>query len=150
MGKKNNEKRKGLPPPILLTAVVCDTAIIDALTNKVSIIGIFENLAASKYPVRHPAMTFVCQLTNGRGKMPIEVRIVDVENDEEILFKRNFEVAFTDVRKVENIIFGIRNFMFPHPGEFRLQVVGADDLLGERRIICRKISIPAGGAKNEK
>ena len=86
MGKLENDDSGEVPPPILLTAVVCDAAIIDALTGKTSIIGIFGNINSVRYPVRFSRITFFCQLTNGRGKMAISVRVVDVDSDEKILF----------------------------------------------------------------
>ena len=40
-------KQKTIPPPLLLSAIVCDMVIVDVVTRKPSVIGIFENISAT-------------------------------------------------------------------------------------------------------
>ena len=137
-----------LPPPLLLSVILCDQVIIDSITGKTSIIGAFENISAPQYPARHSRLVFFCQLTNGRGKTKITVRLVDVEKDDELIFEQTGEPEFKDVRQVVNLTFDISGIVFPHPGEYRFQIYAGTEFRGERRIICRQIKLPLGPNNN--
>jgi len=141
------EELKKLPPPILLSVIICDMVIIDRITDKPSIIGAFEAISAPKYPARHPRLAFFCQLTNGHGKVIITVKLVDVQQEDKILFEGSTEQELKDVRQVANLTFEIGGMVFPHPGEYRFQIYAGTEFLGERRIVCRQIELPTGEKK---
>jgi hypothetical protein len=143
------EETQKLPPPVVLSVIICDLIIIDRITNKASIIGAFETISAQKYPARHPRLAFFCQLTNGHGKARITVRLVDVQKEDTTLFEGAIEQEFKDVRQVANLTFDIGGIVFPHPGEYRFQIYAGTEFLGERRIVCRQIKLPTGGKNNE-
>ena len=134
-------KKKKLPPPVLLSAIVCDQVIIDARTNKASVTGIFENISAPKYPARHPRLAFFFELTNGRGKTVLTIRLVDVQQEDKTLWECTVEQVLKDVRQVVNSTFDISGIQFPHPGEYRFQIYVGKDLLGERRIVCAEVEV---------
>lgn len=137
----SGEMKKKMPPPVLLSAVVCDQVIIDARTNKASVIGIFENISAPKYPARHPRLAFFFELTNGRGKIELTIKLVDVHNEDKMLWECTVQQELKDVRQVLNSTFDISGIQFPHPGEYRFQIYAGTDLLGERRIICTEVKL---------
>ena len=143
------EEIQKLPPPILLSVIICDLVIIDRITNKASVIGAFETISAPKYPARHPRLALFCQLTNSHGKTRITVRLVDVQEEDKTLFEGSVEHEFIDVRQVANLTFDIGGIVFPHPGEYRLQLYSGTEFLGERRVICRKIKLTKGDKSNE-
>lgn len=145
----SEEEIQKLPPPVLLSVIICDTVIIDRITDKPSIIGAFETISAPKYPARHPRLALFCQLTNGHGKVKITVRLVDVQEEDKTLFEATVEHKFRDVREVANLTFDIGWIVFPHSGEYRIQVYAGTEFLGERRVICRQIELPTGGKSNE-
>lgn len=143
MGKEAEKKKKGgLPPPMLLSLLVCDCAIIDVRTKKPSIIGVFETVGAVKFPATHPKLTVFFQMTNGRGVVPLTVRVVNVDADEDVIFECTLPYKFADVRKVENFILDIAGITFPSEGEYRFQVLAGDDTLGECRVIVRRVEPP--------
>lgn len=138
-----------LPPPVLLSVIICDLVIIDRITEKPSIIGAFETISAPKYPARHPKLTFFCQLTNGHGKVEVTVKLVHVQDEDKTLFEGTVEQEFKDVRQVANLTFDIGGIVFPEPGEYRFQIYAGTEFLGERRIVCRPIELPGGGKQND-
>lgn len=143
------EELQKLPPPVLLSVIICDLVIIDRITDKPSIIGAFETISAPKYPARHPRLAFFCQLTNGHGKAGITVKLVDVQEEDKTLFEGTIEQEFKDVRQVANLTLDIGGMVFPHPGEYRFQIYAGTEFLGERRIVCRQIKLPTGRKDNE-
>lgn len=145
----SGQKKKNVPPPVLLSAVVCDQVIIDARTNKASIIGIFENISAPKYPARHPRLAFFFELTNGRGKTELTIKLVDVQNEDKMLWECTVREELKDIRQVVNSTFDIGGITFPHPGEYRFQIYAGTTLLGERRIICTELALPEDKADED-
>lgn len=143
------EEPQKLPPPVLLSVIICDLVIIDRITDKPSIIGAFETISAPRYPARHPRLALFCQLTNGHGRAKVAVRLVDVQKEDKALFEGVVEQEFRDVRQVANLTFDIGGIVFPHSGEYRLQVYAGTEFLGERRITCRQIELPAGDRSND-
>jgi len=142
------QAKNQVPPPILIAAIICDWVIIDALTQKPSIIGAFEVISAQSYPARHGRLAFFCQLTNGHGKTPVTVKLVDVQKEDQSLFEQTIECEFKDVRAVGNLTFDINGIVFPHSGEYRFQIFAGTNFLGERRIICGEIKMNSGGNIN--
>ena len=50
--------------PDVLSLLVCDQILIDRLTGKTSLIGMFSTIGAPRYPVRHPHLCIFASLTD--------------------------------------------------------------------------------------
>jgi hypothetical protein len=102
----------------MLSAIICDRVIFDKITGMPSLINIIQTVNAPAYPIRN-VLVFFCELTNGHG-----------------------DVEFTDVQQIVTLAVGLHGVVFPEPGEYRFQLFTEGELLGERRVICRKIPMP--------
>jgi len=140
-------RNKELPPPVLLSALVCDRVIFDRVTGMPSIIGVLQTISAIKYPARHSRLAFFCELTNSHGNQNITVKLVDLQENDQVVLEQTVEAQFADVRQVVGLGFGFEGIVFPHPGEYRLQIYAGTALLGERRIICRQVKPERGDEK---
>lgn len=129
-------------PPILLSAITCDRVIFDRISGMPSIINIVQMVNASQYPVRNNQLVFFCELTNGHGRTALEIRLINVENEDDILFSQTKEVVFKDVRHVLTLALNMQGIIFPEAGEYRFQLFANGRLLGERRIVCREVEFP--------
>jgi hypothetical protein len=145
----SEEEQSRMPPPLLLSAIVCDRVILDRLTGMPSIIGVLQTISAVKYPARHARLAFFCELTNGHGKAKITTKLVDVQQEDQALLEQTVQGEFVDVKQVVALQFGFEGIVFPHPGEYRFQIYAGANLLGERRIICREMQLQRGGQSNE-
>lgn len=139
-------------PPILLSMIICEKAIFDKFTGMPSIINVIQNINAPKYPVRYPSLVFFCELTNGHGKTNTTIKLVKEQGaegqEEKVIFEQKGVAEFKDVKQVVSIALNLQGMVLPDEGEYRFQIFAEDYLLGERRIICRKIELPAqGGGK---
>jgi hypothetical protein len=128
-------------PPVLLSAIVCDRVIFDRITGMPSLINILQTLNSPKFPVRTEQLVFFCELTNGHGRTNTKVRLVDVSNDEKPIFEKVGAVEFKDVKHVLSLAVALQGVVFPNPGEYRFQLFAGEELLGERRIICRQVKL---------
>ena len=101
------ENVQDVPPPVLLAALICDTVILDAMTGKATVVGIFDVINAPMYPVRHDRLFVFCQLTNGRGRVAIRTTLIDLEDDEKVICENTVPAEFGDVRQCHFCIRGI-------------------------------------------
>lgn len=129
-------------PPILLSAIICDRVIFDKITGMPSLINILQTFNAPKYPLRCGSFVFFCEMTNGHGKTNTKIRLVDAQKDEKIIFEQAGAVQFENVRQILTLAINLRGITFEAPGEYRLQLLSEDTLLGERKIICRELQPP--------
>jgi len=137
-------------PPILLSAIICERVIFDKITGMPSIINIIQNINAPKYPVRYPSLVFFCELTNGHGKTKMAIRLVEEQvaepqEEERVIFEQKGTAEFKDVKQVVSLALNLQGIVLPREGEYRFQLFAEDYLLGERRIICRKVTLPSRG-----
>ena len=79
--------------PILLSSIVCDRVIFDRISGMPSIINIIQAINAPKYPVRHDQLIFFCEMTNGHGVTPLKIRLVDIDNQDKVIFEQGQPVA---------------------------------------------------------
>jgi len=127
--------------PILLSAITCNRVLLDKVSGMPSVIDIVQAVNALSYPARCPQIVFFCELTNGHGKTAARVRLIDAQ-EEKVIFEKDGTVAFEDVRQIVTLAMDLHGVVFPHPGEYRFQLFTGGDLLGERRIVCRKVFPP--------
>jgi len=66
--------------PVLIAALVCDTAVTDPSTGKNNLIGIFDKVHVGTFPTKRPMSVYI-KLTNAEGYYKIEVRYVELESD---------------------------------------------------------------------
>ena len=128
--------------PILLSAITCNRVIFDKVSGMPSVIDIVQMINAPRYPARHPQIVFFCELTNGHGTTNTQVRLVDDQDEEKIVFERGGTVRFENVKQTVTLAVNLQGIVFPRPGEYRFQLFAGGSLLGERRITCRKIDLP--------
>ena len=133
--------------PILLSAIICDRVIFDRISGMPSIINIVQTINAPKYPVRHDQLIFFCELTNGHGNTRLKIRLVDLENQDKVIFEQAQPVDFKDVRQIVTVAINLMGIVFQHTGEYRFQLFANDNLLGERSVFCRQVTLPHPGAR---
>jgi hypothetical protein len=128
--------------PMLLSSIICDRVIFDRITGMPSLINIIQNVNSPKFPVRHDSLIFFCELTDGHGTTDTSVSLVDVQNNEKIMFQQHGKVEFKDVKQVVSLAVNLQGVVFEKPGEYRFQIFANQQLLGERRIVCRQVQMP--------
>jgi hypothetical protein len=128
------------PPPYALSIVLCDLLYKDSASGKTSMLGTFSQINARSFPARHPLMYLHVELTDGRGKVRLRLRLVNAEEDLPPLFEGEAEIELTDPRTVAEIGFQLQNVVFPGQGEYRFQLYGNGDLIVERRLLVCQAS----------
>jgi hypothetical protein len=128
-----------LPPPIALAMIICDAIWIDPSTGKPTLLGMFSSIAAKTFPATHPLLaTHVC-LTDGEGVIPIKIRLIDADEENDPLFELEAELEFPDRRAIIDMNAHMKDIAFPAPGEYRLQLFARNQFVIERRLVVKNI-----------
>ncbi len=125
--------------PDVLSLLVCDQILIDRLTGKTSLIGMFSTIGAPQYPVRHPQLCVFASLTDGRGPTPLELTIVDSEDARPPIVSGTATVEFKDPRAVACLNLHFNGLVFPEPGGYRVQLKCHGELLREARLYLSRV-----------
>jgi hypothetical protein len=132
-----------IPPPSVLSFIVCDSAMQDATTRKNSLFGIFSDLFTTGFPTIIPKLTVFTELTNGHGPTEVTIKFVTADTDEEI-FHVTGPLQFPDPRAVATLNMTFNGIMIPRETEYRFQLWIQDELLIERRVNARLQQQPPG------
>jgi len=115
-----------------LAIVVCDQIIEDKLTNKKSLIGIFNNIGGVNFPWHHPQISVFVSLNEGRGTCTARLRIVNEATTEPVA-DVNGQIQFLDIHTVVELNFNLVGLVFPTPGLYSIEFYCDDALVLERR-----------------
>jgi len=124
------------PVPEVLTFLLAEVVHQDPDNGKFSALGIHKIIGAPSFPLYRPTMVVYVELTDGRGKTALELRLVDVDEIFEPVFALEASVDFADnPNEIIETVFNQAGVTFPEPGEYRLQLFGSGQLLRERRLL---------------
>lgn len=130
---------RGIPDmqqaPYPLAMVICDAIFRDPGSGKRTLLGCFSTIIAPKFPARQPLLALYIAVTDGRGRVPITLKLVDVDEDAPPIFEAENVIEFTDPRVIMELDLHIANAVFPKPGEYRLQLLAGKEPILERRIL---------------
>ena len=136
---KEKETEGSIPPPYPLAMVICDNIWHDRGTGKRFLLGCFSTIHATSFPATHPGMAVYVAITNGRGKVPMRIQLVDAGEEREPLWVAEAEVDFSDPRSVVELEFIMQSVTFPAPGEYRFQLFASGKWNMERRFLVNEL-----------
>ncbi len=73
-------------------------------------------------------------MTDGRGQTPLKMKIVDVDEEREPVLESDAVLDMAEPTQVFEMAFYAAEAVFPEPGEYRVQLYGAGELLRELRL----------------
>jgi hypothetical protein len=114
--------------PQLLAWLTCDAAHIDPGSGKYTVLGIFSNIKAHRFPVTHPFMVWFMTITDvgaGTHKMKISMGLDPTRMQP--LIERSFE-SQSPLHRI-NLINEVRNLTFPQAGDYSLLIEIDDEPL---------------------
>jgi hypothetical protein len=135
--------------PHVLAMVVCDNIHVDPGTGKRTLLGTFSGLFSHRFPTAYPLMAVYVAMTDCRGKFPVLLQIVDVNEERDPVFRIEGEAESTDPLLVMELNFLLGNVVFTQPGEYRVQFFAAGEPLMERRLIVSTPPTPPALEKSD-
>jgi hypothetical protein len=107
--------------PSLNAMLLCDLTIREHGSGKISLIGVFENISAARFPVVHRALSVYAKLTDAEGDYTIRLELMRLE-DSHVVAQGTLKATFADRMTPGELIFNLENLGLEKPGryEFRL------------------------------
>ena len=119
-----------LPRPVLQAMLVCDQAIREAETNKVSLVGIFDQIRGAEFPLAWARPTAVyARVTDAEGHYQIRLELVRLE-DELSVGRLDVEMTVGDRMGFSELIFNLDRLIFERPGRYEFRLFAGDRHVG--------------------
>ncbi len=126
-------KQPSPSPPVCLAMVLSDSIWRDSSTGKYTILGTCGGISSERFPADHGPLAVFYVLTDGRGTIPVSLRLLDAEDErEEPLFSYQATLCFHHPAQVVEGHFLMPKINFPRAGKYRFQLRRADQVLLER------------------
>lgn len=130
------------PLPVLKAFLVCDQVIQDMQTGKKSLIGVFHELKATKFPAVHPSLWIYANLMDAHGRYAFEIRLVDVSRNEILGQGAPPPIDIPGPLQVTELSAQLRNVRLPGPGTFEFQLLANGELAATKAIRVAHVPTP--------
>lgn len=132
-----------VPLPTLISLLICDQVIDDRLTNKKSLIGLFDTILLQSLPAVVPQVVILATLTEIAARTPLELRLVR-DADGAVLVSSSGHVEAPTPLATVDLVFAMQGIQLSAAGQYAFELLCGGELLGRRRfqVVLRKP--PAG------
>jgi hypothetical protein len=120
--------------PVVKAFLICDQVIHDAQTGKKTLVGVFHELRADRFPAVHPVLWIYANLTDARGKYAFEIRLVDVERNNVLGKGTPPEITIPGPLQTTELSAQLRNVALPGPGTYEFQLLTNGELVATKAI----------------
>lgn len=125
--------------PKVNALLICDQVIVDKYSGKKSLIGIFENINAKKFPVQHPSLAIYASLTDAAGVYSIKVTINELIENTIIGEATIPEMKFTDRLGLNEIIMNLQGLRFNQEGKYALNLYANDEIIATKTFLLQTV-----------
>jgi len=113
------------PHPSLNAMLLCDLTIREHGSGKISLIGVFENISAARFPVVHRALSVYAKLTDAEGDYTIRLELVRLD-DSQVVAQGALKATFPDRMTPGELIFNLENLGLERPGRYEFRLYAGD------------------------
>ena len=121
--------------------LLCDLTIREHGTGKMSLIGIFENISAARFPVVHRALTVYAKLADAEGDYAIRLELLRLD-DSHMVTQGTLRAAFADRMTPGELTVNLENLGFERPGRYEFRLYADDRFVASKSFTV--IQTPAG------
>lgn len=132
------------PVPTFNAMLICDTAIREEGSRKVSLIGIFDSITGSTFPMVHPALCVYVNLGDAEGTYRLRLELVRA--DEMVTLGRGgAELSARDRMMPAEAVFQLRGLLFERPGRYEFVLYVNEAFVGRKSfVVVLKSTIRSG------
>jgi len=113
------------PHPSLNAMLLCDLTIREQGTGKVSLIGIFENISSTRFPIVHRALSVYAKLGDAEGEYAIRLELARLD-DSRVVAQGALRASFADRMTPSELIFALENLGLERPGRYEFRLFAND------------------------
>lgn len=105
--------------------LLCDLTIREHGSGKISLIGVFENISAARFPVVHRALSVYAKLTDAEGDYTIRLELLRLD-DSHLVAQGTLKATFADRMSPGELIFNLENLGLERPGRYEFRLYAED------------------------
>jgi hypothetical protein len=128
------------PIPSVLAMLLCDQIIIDAQSQKKSLIGIFDNFNALTFPAMTNCAVYA-KLADAEGAYNFQIRVVNLK-DEKLIGEVSTSGTIQTRLEPADMAINLIGFMVPEPGKYEFQLFVNDVYLTRITMVARQVGAP--------
>jgi hypothetical protein len=126
--------------PTLQALILAERIYTDGDTKKHVIAGTFDTIGSPAYPLLHSGPWAVfCSLTEVRGRMSVELRMVDGSDHKVIMRSMVTDIEAPDPLSTVEIKFDLPPQVLQHEGVYHFELLAGDRILGSKRFHAKQI-----------
>ena len=125
--------------PYPLAILLCDQIIVDEISKKKTIVGIFDLIYAEKFPAEHRPLSVYVRLTDAEGQYAFRMDYVQVKNDKLLAQTEIPGVSINDRLKAHELIMQFPPIKIPEPGEYEFRLWANDRYIGRMKFTALKL-----------
>jgi hypothetical protein len=140
MAKKRRKGKK--PPPRCKAILLCDQVMLDAVTRKTSLIGVFDSFFMRQFPGPTQQFCVFLQLVDGIGTYVLTAEVHDLHDDAVIARLLQLQVKFPGRTNKLNLNVGPVVMQIPHVGAFDVVLMADGQEIDRQRFDARLFGGP--------
>lgn len=118
--------------------LLCDRAIREVGTNKVTLVGIFDRISVAAFPTRFVSgMALYARMTDSAGDYPMKLELVRLE-DELAIGKLEGMVTITDRMGSSELMVNIPELLFEREGRYDVRLFMGGRFVGSTTLDVQK------------
>ncbi len=106
--------------PILTGPVLCDIAVREPASGKWNLLGIFNQVAAARFPSQRPLSVYL-KLSDAMGSYRLELRLVQVATGDQLALASS-DIVVKDRLASQDIAVNFPKIPIPTEGKYEFQV----------------------------
>jgi hypothetical protein len=119
--------------PYCYALVICDAIIEEVDTHKKSLINIFNDLWAAKYPCLQKSLGVYISMSDASGSYEIVLELVNASSSDESVYRTPAQtVEIADPLQNVELVFTLNGLVFPSPGKYVFRLLANDKLICQR------------------
>jgi hypothetical protein len=124
--------------------LICDQIITEQVTNKKSLIGVFDKFFSSNFPALLPRIAVYVKLADAAGDYWFNLRIVNLK-DESPLAEVRLQAQVPGNEQYTELALNM-SFRVPEQGKYEFQLYADDYYLHRVTMLAELAQLPPGGS----
>lgn len=127
------------PRPEVKAFLLCDYVLQEAVSNKKSLIGIFEQVNSPQFPFRHGRISVYANLADAHGTYQLGLRLVRLRDGKVLMDAKGLTIQVADPLSVAEIGVNLEGIVFEEPGKYEFALYANDQFLQSKPFRAQKL-----------
>jgi len=116
--------------PVVSAMLLCDIAIREEGTRRVSLIRLFDSILAQRLPLARGPFYVYALLTDAEGRYDVEIELRRLEDLAAIGDRQSLPVVLHDRHAFGEFVFEVEEMILERPGRYEFRLYANDRVLG--------------------